>query len=86
MATTTPTAAEDTAEASSSIGSTTSPPEKIKGVWWLERGGCYQAKRKVELADGEHGWQWKRFRPDSSSVTDLCAAHEEARQWAADGV
>ena len=71
--------AEDTAEVSSS----TSTPNMIKGVWWLERGGCYQAKRRIELDDGEHGYQWKRFKPESHSVTDLCRAHEDARQWAA---
>ena len=75
--------AEDTAEASSS---TASPPGKIKGVWWLERGGCYQAKRKITLDGGDPIYQWKRFKPESHSVTDLCAAHEDARQWAAGGI
>ena len=73
----------DTADTSSSA---TSPPEKIKGIWWLQRGECYQAKRKISCEDGEPCYEWKRFKPESASIEHLCAAHEDARQWAAGGM
>ena len=72
----------DTADTSSSA---TSPP-KIKGIWWLQRGECYQAKRKISYENGEPCYEWKRFKPESESIEHLCAAHEDARQWAADGI
>ena len=62
------------------------PPEKTKGIWWLQRGGCYQAKRKIAYEDGEPCYEWKRFKPESESIEHLCAAHEDARQWAAGGI
>ena len=65
---------------------TSDSPPKVKGIWWLERGGCYQAKRKITLDGGDPIYQWKRFKSESHSVTDLCAAHEDARQWAAGGI
>ena len=73
----------DTADTSSSAAS---PPEKTKGIWWLQRGECYQAKRKISYENGEPCYEWKRFKPESESIEHLCAAHEDARQWAADGI
>ena len=73
----------DTADTSSSAAS---PPETAKGIWWVQRGGCYQAKRKIAYEDGEPCYEWKRFKPESESIEHLCAAHEDARQWAAGGI
>ena len=75
--------AEDTADASSSA---TSPPSKIKGIWWLERGDCYQAKRKIGYEDDKPSYEWKRFKPDSEKVEHLIKAHDEARDWVRAGI